>query len=308
MRRRRIVMTAGILTVGALAAYLATGWIAVAPGELAVVRRFGRPLSGPWGPGLHWALPAGIDRVDRVRVDEVRRLEVGLAGLPGPQDDPGAGEFLTGDLNLLRARAVVQYRVSAPSSFAFRSGDVSALLTRLAESSLARSLAGRRIDDALRAGRAAVARDAAIDLGRAAARLGLGVAILGVSLTDAQPPVEVQADFAAAQAARSDRDRRLNEARAYQATSIPAARSEARSRLDRAAAIADRTVAMARARADRFLDLLAGSRSDRVLTVRRIFRDAIRDLVAGVGRKLVLTPEEPVDLSLFGAEDRKDRP
>lgn len=305
MSHRFRLMIVAMLAVVAVAAYLATGWVAVAPGEVAIVRRFGRPLDRPWGPGLHWALPAGIDRIDRVRAAEVRRIEIGLAGLPGPADDPGAGEFLTGDLNLLRARAVVQYRVHDPSAFAFRSGEMAALLARLAESSLARGLARRRIDDALRVGRAAVARDVATDLGRAAGRLGLGVAILGVSLTDARPPIEVQADFAAAQAARSQRDRRLNEARTYEATSLPAARSEARARLDRARAGADRAISIAQARADHFLALMAESRTSRALTVRRLFRDGLRDLLPKVRRKLVLTPEEPVDLSIFGAADRE---
>ena len=40
----------------------------------------------------------------------------------------------------------------------------------------------------------------------------------------------------------------------------------------------------------------------RPLTVRRLYRDALRDLLPRVRRKLVLTPDEPVDLSLMGAE------
>src|SRR5262249_57024473 len=89
-------------------AYLASGWVAVAPGEAAVVRRLGRVLPSPWGPGLHLGWPLGGDRVGRVRTEEVRRLTVGLAGAPGAGSEPGAGEFLTGDLNLLRSEATVQ--------------------------------------------------------------------------------------------------------------------------------------------------------------------------------------------------------
>ena len=57
-----------------------------------------------------------------------------------------------------------------------------------------------------------------------------------MSLTDARPPAEVAPDFAAAQAAQSERDRRINEARTFAATTRAAAQAEAQARLDRARA------------------------------------------------------------------------
>jgi membrane protease subunit HflK len=282
-------------------AYLATGWTVVAPGEAGVVRRFGRVLSPPWGPGLHFGGPIGVDRVARVRTDEVRRLTVGLAGTPGAADEPGAGEFLTGDLNLLRAEAAVQYRVADPVAFTLRAGDVEPLLWRLAESSLSRALARQGIDATLREGRAAAAREAENALAQGAARYGLGVSVLGVSLTDARPPSEVAADFAAAQSARSDRDRRRNEANAYATATVTQARARAGARLEQARARADRTLALARARASRFVALLAEAEKSRALTVRRLYLDALRDLLPRVGRKLVLTADEPLDLSILGS-------
>ncbi len=265
MRRRgRTLVIAAML---AFVAYLATGITVVSPGEVVVVRRLGRVLDRPWGPGLHWGLPAPLDVRDRLRTEEVRRVEVGLVGVPGPTDDPGSGEFLTGDRNLLNARAVVQYRVADPLAFRLGVGDIEALsgvgegtqatgagevgverlLTRLAESSLARALAGRSIDEALRNGRAAVAREAQVELARQVDQLGLGVAILGVSLTDTRPPVAVAPAFDEAQAARSARDRRRQDAFTYEATTAAAARAEADARLERAHAVANRTIAMGRA-------------------------------------------------------------
>ncbi len=212
MRRRIWLATALGLAV---LAYLATGLMVVAPGETVVVRRLGRVLPTVWTAGPHWGWPIGFDRAERVRTDEVRRLSIGLAGLPGPLDDPGAGEYLTGDLNLLRARAVLQYRVANPVAFVTRAEDHVALLTRLGESSLTRALSRRGIDAALRTGRAAIARDVEADLRRRLQSYGLGLSILSVHLTDARPPVEVQPDFAAAQAAVSERDRRINEAKTH---------------------------------------------------------------------------------------------
>ena len=123
-----------------------------------------------------------------------------------------------------------------PALFVLRTAELEPLLTRLAESSLARALSLRGIDAALRLERAAIARDVEAELIRSASAQRLGIAILGVSLTDARPPSEVAADFAAAQAAQSERVRRVNEARTFAATTQAAALAEAQARLDRARA------------------------------------------------------------------------
>jgi membrane protease subunit HflK len=292
-----------MLLIAALALVcLATSWVEVAPGEVVVVRRLGRVVAAPLLPGPHLGWPLGLEQRTRVRTDEVRRLEVGLVTAPGPDVEAGAGEYLTADRNLLRARGVVEYRVADPIALVLSTSesDVEPLLTRLAESSLARALSRRGIDAALRLERAAIAGDIATELARGPVARQLGIAIVGVRLTDARPPGEVASDFAAAQAAQSERDRRIQDARTYAATTRTAARSEAQARLDRARARADRAVVLARSRAGRFLELLAEADRARGLTVRRLYLDALRDLWPRVKRKFVLTPGEPVDLSILG--------
>ena len=59
---------------------------------------------------------------------------------------------------------------------------------------------------------------------------------------------------------------------------------------------------MARGRADRFVALLAEAGRSRALTVRRLYLDGLRDGLARARRKVLLTPDEPIDLSLFGPE------
>ena len=195
---------------------------------------------------------------------------------------------------------MVQYRVTDPVAYLLRSAEVGRLLARSTEASLAGALASRGIDAPLRSGRPDVALAIQEDLARSIERLDLGVAILGVNLTDARPPVEVEPAFVEAQAAQSDRDRRINEARALLGAIRPAALSKAQASTDEARAKADRDVALARGQAERFVALLAEFDRSRSLTVRRLYRDALRDLLPRVRRKVLMTPEEPVDLGLFG--------
>jgi membrane protease subunit HflK len=125
--------------------------------------------------------------------------------------------------------------------------------------------------------------------------------VLSVSLTDARPPTEVAPDFAAAQSARSEHDRRVNEAKTFSATTVTQAKARALARIEKARARADRTIALAKSRSGRFLAMLAETDKARGLTVRRLYLEAIRDLLPRVRRKLVLAPEEPLDLSILGA-------
>jgi modulator of FtsH protease HflK len=281
----------------------ASGWRVVRPGERIVVRRFGRIVVPDWGPGLHWGAPLGIDRFDRVRTDEVRRLNVGAAQQAAADGDPGADEFLTGDLNLVRVRAVIQYRVASPAELVVRSGDVAVLLARLAEASLSHSLARRGIDPVLKGDRQRIGAEVARDLEEAIARLRLGLEILGVSLTEARPPAEVAADFSAAQSAESQRDRRGNEARTQAETTVTAARATVGTRLETARAASQRKLLGSRAGAQRFLALLAEARRSPELTAQRIYLDTMKTLLGRVRRKIILPPGDFVDLTVLGIEE-----
>jgi membrane protease subunit HflK len=298
---RRVAVPGVLIAAGLVIA--ASGWRVVRPGEQIVVRRFGRIVEPSWGPGLHWGAPLGIDRFDRVRTDEVRRLNVGTTETAAQAVDPAAAEFLTGDLNLVRAQAVVQYRVASPADLVVRAGDVEALLARLAEASLSLALARRGIDPVLRGDRQRIGGEVARDLGQAIARHRLGLEILGVSLTESRPPAEVAADFSAAQSAESQRDRRGNEARTQAETTVTAARATAGTRLETARAAAQRKLLGSRAGAQRFLALMEEARRSPELTVQRIYLDAMKTLLGRVRRKIVLPPGDAVDLTVLGIEE-----
>src|SRR5437660_12774665 len=99
------------LLVAGLIAYLLTGLTQIRPGERAVVRRFGKVVNKT-GPGLLVGLPYGMDRVDRVPVDLVRRVRVGFQPNSDEADQTTpAGQLLTGDQNLVNVQVVLDYAV-----------------------------------------------------------------------------------------------------------------------------------------------------------------------------------------------------
>lgn len=297
---KRLGMAALILGV---LAYLATGVTVVQQDELGVVRRFGAVLREPWEPGLHWGLPRGLDRVDRVKPGQTRTLTVGardpqaapLAGAPNPETD----DFLTGDLNVVTAQAIVQYRLLDPSAFLFAARSVDATLAAIAESALTRALAGRSIDDVLTTGRAEVAERMLRNVQDRADLQGLGVSIRAVRLGRVAPPVPVAPAFADAARARSDRRQAVTRAEEYRDRAQADARGQAREIADRAAGQFDRLVQGARGEADRFSKVLVESRKDLAATRRRLYYDALAELLPRFARKVVVAPGHDLDISLF---------
>jgi len=305
-----MIRVRAILLIAFLAAvvlFVGSGVCLVAPGEVVVVRRLGRLVDPSWGPGLHWRYPLGIDRVDRVLALEVRQLTIGLSAPASTDFEPSAGEFMTGDLNLLRVQATIQYRAANPADYVLRAEQLEPLLSRLAEAALTRAMAARSVDGVLRSERQAVAQDVERGLQSTSEAYHLGVAILGVNLTHTRPPGEVEADFAAAQSAESQRERRINEARSYAETTATTARSRAQAILEAAHAAAERRTLTTSAQAERFCVLLAEAQRARSLTIRRIYIESLQALLDRVKAKIVLPPGDSVDLTVLGSQDEPAR-
>ncbi len=293
-----------------LLAYLATGLVVVSQDESGVVRRFGAVLAEPWGPGLHWGMPWGIDQVDRVKSGQTRTLALGARGLQvaplARSPDPGGDDFLTGDLNLVTVEAIVQYRVSDPSRFLFATRSVEASLTAAAESALMRAMAERGIDEVLTSGRAEVADRVGKALQDEVDLQGLGVSIRAVRLGRVSPPSAVAPAFADADRARSDRRRAVVGAEEYRDRARADARGQAGEVADRAAAAFDRRVQVARGEAERYTKVLAEARKAPEATRRRLYLDALAELLPRFRRKVIVEPGKDLDLSLFADEAARE--
>jgi membrane protease subunit HflK len=236
----------------------------------------------------------------RVRIDEVRRLAIGATRAGDKPGSAGRGEYLTGDQNLALVGAVVQYRVSEPAAYLAASADRDGLLADLAETALAEGCARYSIDDLLRNRRQEFSNDVREALVREVHDLGLGVDVLSVSVVEARPPEEVAAEFADAQSAHSDRDRRITEGETEAGLIARAAQARAAAVEDQARTQASRTRTAARGRADRFTALLDQAAIDPDLTRRRLYLDALERGLKRLGRRIVLEPGQAIDLSVLG--------
>jgi membrane protease subunit HflK len=185
-----------LVPLGLFVAWLLTGVKEIRPGERAVVRRFGRVLDEQPRAGLWVGFPWGIDRVDRVPIEQVRSVSVGYRPL-GPSEDTPPGQLQTGDRNLVNVRVVVNYTVDPGQVVAYveQEDRVEELISRTAEATLAEWIAGRPVDEVLLKGKTTLPPELLKRLSPRVDSLNLGVRLRGISGVQVEAPEEVKADF-----------------------------------------------------------------------------------------------------------------
>lgn len=264
----------GVFAGIAILAWLGTCFAQIENGEVGVVRRFGE-VTADLPPGLHIGWPWPIERVTRVRPDEVRTLEIGFRVVNDAQRGnrnggnmwaSGHGDgvapvtaeavMITGDGDLVEILATVRYRASDPRKFLFATTDPDGVVRSTAESVLRELVASHRFLELLTVRRAELELAA---LARLNLRLhevapdGLGVTLEGFTLHDLHPPPEVVNSYHSVAKAIQERDKVINEATADALRMRRRSEEEADRLLKRAQADSHGRLEEARADRDAFL-------------------------------------------------------
>ena len=266
----------------------------VAPDEQGVILTFGR-YSGTASPGFHFKWPWPIQTVEKPKVAEVKRLEIGFRSLASGDtlqyktflDTPGLrqeAQMLTGDENVVDCSMAVQYRIKDPLQylFNFREGEAETALLAIAESAVRQAVGDHPIDDVLTTGKFEVQNEVQNKMDELADSYGLGVTITAVQLQDVQPPNEVAPAFRDVATAREERERMINEAQAYEREQIPRAEGEAARIAQEAQAYRQTRVAEATGQVARFAAISKQYQASPEVTRTRLYLDAMAALLANV--------------------------
>ncbi|HNT87414.1 MAG TPA: FtsH protease activity modulator HflK, partial [Candidatus Hydrogenedentes bacterium] len=227
---------AGVLAVLVLLLIVGGGLVyTVAPDEQGVILTFGR-YSGIANAGFHFKWPWPIQTVEKPRVAEVKRIEIGFRSRTVGDamyyqtflDTPALrqeAQMLTGDENVVDCSMAVQYRIKDAIDylFNFRAGEAELSLRAVAEAAVRQAVGDHHIDDVLTTGKFEVQNEVQTKMQELADKYGLGVTVLAVQLQDVQPPDEVAPAFRDVATAREERERMINEAQAYEREQIPRA-------------------------------------------------------------------------------------
>ncbi|HZZ77863.1 MAG TPA: protease modulator HflK [Gemmataceae bacterium] len=195
---------------------IGTSFTRVQSHERAVVRRFGRILDTKPEPGLHIGLPWGIDRVDLVPVGPVHSIDVGYDDKAAEDADAGpVGQMLTGDHNVVNVLASINYRIRDQQAdrYVLQANNVNAFVARAAEALLAEWIAGRKVDEVLRRGKADLPRFLHDQLQTRIQEYDLGIDIEHVSIKRLEPPAQVKEAFDQLAHAQTGISTKVNQAR-----------------------------------------------------------------------------------------------
>ena len=279
--------------------WAATGIYRVKTGELGVVRRFGA-INAVSQPGIHYRIPWPVDQADVQKVEQIRSMELGFR--TGTQRNsqltrpfPRESLMITGDENLVNIQVVIQYRISDLSAFLFKVWDPSGTpegrtLRDAAETALRGVVGSMDIDDILTVGRARVQAETKEHLQQLMDLYETGLLITTVKLQAVDPPQEVDAAFKDVVSAKEDRERIINEAKAYQEDLIPKARGEAEQMLRAAEAYQQTRVREAKGDSARFLSMLKEYRQAKRVTRQRLYLETMQEVLSKVN-KIIVSPE-----------------
>lgn len=272
----------------------ASSYYTVGPEETGVVQRFGK-YNRETGPGLAFKLPLGIEQVTKVKTRRVYKMEFGFKTTrPGERSsfrEQGYGDIalmLSGDLNVIDVRWIVQYRIRDPKKYLFAIRDPEKAIWDLSQSVMRSIVGDRYADSVLTLERAEIANQAQVELQKLLDQYDTGIQIVTVQMQDVNPPGPVRPAFNEVNEARQQKERMINEAQEAYNREIPKAQGDAKRIVSEAEGYATETVNRASGEANRFNSVLQSYRQAKDVTKRRMYLDALQEMVAKAARVYVI--------------------
>ena len=297
--------------------WAATGIYTINPGEQAALRLFGAAQTTPViDTGLHWWWPSPVGSRDVLRTDLTRVMELGFRSGEGVADTPVPVEaqMISGDLNIIDVRMVVQYDIKNLNNYLFRVDDPGdsdganrnippgrpdgRTLKDATEAALRLVVGQRSIVDVLGENRSALNEPIRQKLQEILDSYQAGLNVKSVELKEVQAPEDVRAAFNDVLQARQDKVTATNQAQAYENQVIPEARGRAEQIIQPAEAFRQGRIQRARGEADQFISILQ-QYSDRSVRLTNTLQDtdgsdSDGDPTTGIGIE---------DVAVMGGED-----
>ncbi len=269
----------GIIVVLLTIVWGISGFYTVHEGTRGVVLQLGAYKETTM-PGLQW-YPRFYQSVERVNVDNVRSIELGIRG--------DESLMLTQDENIVDIKFAVQYQIKDARDYLFNVRDPDETLRQAMETSVREIVGKREMDFIITGGRAEVGALAQELMQGILDQYQAGLVISSLNMQDAQAPQQVQGAFADAVKAREDEVRFKNEAEAYANDVLPTARGQAARLLEEANAYKEQVIAEAEGETARFLSVLEQYKLAPNVTRKRLYIDTMESVLSSSSKVVVDT-------------------
>jgi membrane protease subunit HflK len=304
----------GLIVILLVLIWLATGIYQVNQDQVGVVQRFGK-YNRTVSPGLHWKLPSGIEKVTKVATQRIYQEEFGLRTLRAGVRTEYAPEsqyereslMLTGDLNCVLVPWVVRYRIGDPYKFLFMVRNVLETLRSLSEATMRTIVGDHSLDEVLNK-REMIASLAQKRLQDALDGAESGLFITTIELGKTNVPEPVQPSFNEVNAAIQEKEKLIYQAQGAYNKVIPEARGKADKMIQEAEGFAIKRVKRAQGDVARFLALYEEYAKAKEVTERRLYLEAMEEMLPRLGKKYVIDADQKGFLPLLNLGEKGDKP
>lgn len=267
----------------------------VAVDEVGVVQRFGKYVRTA-EPGLSFKLPAGIEKVTKVEVRQVKKEEFGFTSVRSGATNISANDndvalMLTGDLNVGLVPWIVQYRISDPYNYLFKVYDVNRLLRDMSEAAM-RLVVGDRSINELISKREEMAEEAKIVLQAELDQSEIGIKVETIEMKRTNVPEPVQPSFNEVNQATQEKEKLIYEAKEAYNKAIPAAKGEAEQMIKAAEGYALDRINRAKGDASRFTSVYKEYVNAKDVTRRRLYLETVKELFPRLGQKYIVDADQ----------------
>ncbi len=273
--------------------------------EVGVVQRFGKYVRITQ-PGLNFKLPSGIEKVTKVPVRHIFKDEFGFRTLePGIRTRYASGSaylneslMLTGDLNVAVVPWVVQYRINNPYDYLFKVQDTKVTLRDLAEATMRLVIGDRSINEVI-SKREEIAIAAELALQKELDKVKLGVKVVTIEMKKTNVPEAVQPSFNEVNQAIQEKEQMIYQAKKAYNKVIPEAKGNAAKTIKMAEGYAISVLNRAEGDAARFSDLYNAYKNAKDVTRRRLYLDAMQQILPKLGKKYIMDENQKNILPLL---------
>jgi membrane protease subunit HflK len=303
--QKSIFTTIFLLVIIGLAAF--SSFYTVQPDEEAVVIRFGKYIDTTQ-PGLHFKLPLGVDQVTKVKTKIVHQTEFGFRtrDLTSRRTSYSTNNLqeeslmLTGDLNVAEVEWVVQYQISDPFKYLFKTSDPIRNVRDVSESIMRRVVGDKMVTDVLTTGRVGIASEAKILMQEILNKYDLGILIKSIKLQDVNPPKVVQPSFNDVNAAKQEQEKMINQAEEAYNRVIPEAKGKAKKLISEAEGYANALINRAEGDAEKFQAVYREYRKAPSITKKRIFLETMQSIFKNMENLTIIDSKVKGLLPVYG--------
>ncbi|AQQ69981.1 Modulator of FtsH protease HflK [Limihaloglobus sulfuriphilus] len=276
---------------------ISTVYYTVNTDENAVVTFLGK-FNRVTGPGLHFKLPFGIERAEKVKVTTIFKEEFGYKTIkPGVQstfDEQKQFDtslMLCGDLSVAEVQWIVQYRVKDPKKYLFNIRDPQKIIRDTSESVMRMIVGDSSVDEVLTERRIEINDEVHQMMQTVLDSYESGISVEAVRLQDVNPPEEVRSAFNEVNAAQQDKEKMINQAAKEYNQIIPKVKGQAQQMIKQAEAYAVERVNEAEGNASRFVATWQEYKLSPDVTRRRLYLEAMNEVLPGIEKKYIIDNE-----------------